>query len=315
MAPVLRALQTGARKTRQPPREFSRVAPILSATTQIEEETLPYYKPGHYCPVKIGDVYHSRYEIEGKPAYVPPTQILSGHEYTVLKVSTALPDQSTATDREFRVYENLTNPMHMTLLQMVGLNPEPFNLSLLQMTVKRLLLALDFLYAEAGVIYTDLKTDNLMLSLEDKIMLTDFATAEAENPSPREAIDHSHIIYSYHEGQNWGAVVLPSMGRAKPATALIGPPPSEFVRRSETTEQCFDPSIWSLTPVPTASLATLEKRLGGEEKELFLAFMLSMLKWMPEERKTAKQLLEHPFMLLLPTTMFLTFMFYADMLT
>ena len=24
--------------------------------------------------------------------------------------------------------------------------------------------------------------------------------------------------------------------------ALIGPPPSEFVKRSETTEQCFDPS-------------------------------------------------------------------------
>ena len=50
-------------------------------------------------------------------------------------------------------------------------------------------------------------------------------------------------------------------------------------------------------PVPSVSLETLETRLTGEEKELFLTFIRSMLKWMPEERKTAKQLLEQPFLL------------------
>jgi non-specific serine/threonine protein kinase len=40
-----------------------------------------------------------------------------------------------------------------------------------------------------------------------------------------------------------------------------------------------------------------KKRLSGEEKELFLAFTKCMLKWMPEERYTAKQFLEHPFLL------------------
>lgn len=48
--------------------------------------------------------------------------------------------------------------------------------------------------------------------------------------------------------------------------------------------------------IPTVSLEVLEKRLNGKEKELFLAFIMSMLKWLPEERKTAKQLLEHPFL-------------------
>lgn len=48
--------------------------------------------------------------------------------------------------------------------------------------------------------------------------------------------------------------------------------------------------------MPTVSLEVLEKRLNGKEKELFLAFIMSMLKWLPEERKTAKQLLEHPFL-------------------
>ena len=41
----------------------------------------------------------------------------------------------------------------------------------------------------------------------------------------------------------------------------------------------------------------LEKRLAGEEKEDFIRFMRSMLKWLPEERKTARQLLEDPWLL------------------
>jgi non-specific serine/threonine protein kinase len=50
-------------------------------------------------------------------------------------------------------------------------------------------------------------------------------------------------------------------------------------------------------PIPNISLEAREKRLTGEEKELFVASVRSMLKWMPEERYTAKQLLEHPFLL------------------
>lgn len=44
--------------------------------------------------------------------------------------------------------------MHITLLEMIRLNPKPFDLPLLKITVKRLLLALDFLYTEARIIHT-----------------------------------------------------------------------------------------------------------------------------------------------------------------
>lgn len=109
--------------------------------------------------------------------------------------------------------------------------------------------------------------------------------------------------------------------------ALIGRPTSEFVRRSETTEQCFDPSgkhtafafevllvplqLWDYNTnkhvgawiaykdatIPLVSLESREKRLAGREKELFIQFMKSMLKWLPEQRKTARQLLEDPWLL------------------
>ena len=108
--------------------------------------------------------------------------ILMDNKYTVLKVSTWLSTFSTATDREIGVYEHLSkvrsshpcqslirefyDSFHargrvgnhhclvlMTLLEIMGYDTRPFDLPLLKMTVKRLLLALDFLHTVAGVIH------------------------------------------------------------------------------------------------------------------------------------------------------------------
>ena len=43
-------------------------------------------------------------------------------------------------------------------------------------------------------------------------------------------------------------------------------------------------------------LEDIETRLTGREKELFFNFMREMLKWLPEERKAAKALLEDPWL-------------------
>lgn len=98
-----------------------------------------------------------------------------------------LPDFPTATERELKTYEHLSQvdsahpgqslirglydsfdlqgsagkhrclvlqSMHMTVLDMMRLNPRPFDLPLLKLTLKRLLLALDFLHNEAQIIHT-----------------------------------------------------------------------------------------------------------------------------------------------------------------
>ena len=102
-------------------------------------------------------------------------------------MSTSLPNFPTASERELKIYEHLTKvesthrgqslirelydsfdlqgpvgkhrclvlqPMHMTLLEMMQLNSRPFDLPLLKMTVKKLLLALDFLHTEGEIIHT-----------------------------------------------------------------------------------------------------------------------------------------------------------------
>lgn len=190
--------------------------------------------------------------------------------FVALKVSTSLRKFPTATDREFKIYEHLRSiksahpgqslirelwdsfelvgsagkhrclvlqPMHMTLLEMMKLNPRPFDLPLLKMTLRRLLLALDFLHTEADTTHTgtalleprykncltrlDLKTDNLMLSLEDSTMLTDFADEEIRQPSPRKRINETRTIYQSQQfrlpskGKSFGLPILCDFGEAR----------------------------------------------------------------------------------------------------
>lgn len=59
--------------------------------------------------------------------------------------------------------------MHMTLLEMMRLNPKPFDLPLLKMMLRRLLLALDYLHTEMNITHTG------TMSLESgEIRLSDF---------------------------------------------------------------------------------------------------------------------------------------------
>lgn len=48
--------------------------------------------------------------------------------------------------------------------------------------------------------------------------------------------------------------------------------------------------------IPKISLEERVSVLKGEEKELFLDFIRSMLRWRPEDRKSATELLKHPWM-------------------
>lgn len=48
--------------------------------------------------------------------------------------------------------------------------------------------------------------------------------------------------------------------------------------------------------VPQLSLEESEKALDGDDKERFLKFTRSMLKWLPEERTRASELLKDPWL-------------------
>ncbi|KAI0904055.1 kinase-like protein [Ustulina deusta] len=81
-------------------------------------------------------------------------------------------------------------------------------------------------------------------------------------------------------------------------TALLGPPPPEFLTRSEKTAKFWREDGQWKGPVPLppkTSFESLASVLTGEEKEMFVSLMDYFLYWLPEERGDAMHMFFHPF--------------------
>lgn len=82
--------------------------------------------------------------------------------------------------------------------------------------------------------------------------------------------------------------------------ALLGLPPVDLLQRSNTNIPAayFDRhGYWKgASEISSDSLEDSEENLRGENKAQFLRFVWKMLRWRPEERSSAKELLEDPWL-------------------
>ncbi|KAL2260189.1 hypothetical protein VTK26DRAFT_5885 [Humicola hyalothermophila] len=79
---------------------------------------------------------------------------------------------------------------------------------------------------------------------------------------------------------------------------LLGPPPLGLLERGVRSKEFFEDGQWiANVPLPQGnSLEKAERFLTGRNKAMFLDFVRGMLTWRPEDRKTAKELLEDPWL-------------------
>ncbi|KAL4884477.1 kinase-like domain-containing protein [Aspergillus karnatakaensis] len=82
---------------------------------------------------------------------------------------------------------------------------------------------------------------------------------------------------------------------------LLGRPPLDLLRRGARSSEFFTTGgEWKHKQevmIPRGvSLETSERFLKGKNKEDFLVFMRKMLQWRPEDRKTARELLDDPWL-------------------
>lgn len=92
----------------------------------------------------------------------------------------------------------------------------------------------------------------------------------------------------YHSDQHLGQMI-----------ALLGPPPKKFLERGSASATYFDENGNFRKPELIPKDYTFEHSITsmkGEEKALFIDFAKKMIQWDPEDRWTAKQLLDHPFL-------------------
>ncbi|OAL49326.1 kinase-like protein [Pyrenochaeta sp. DS3sAY3a] len=76
--------------------------------------------------------------------------------------------------------------------------------------------------------------------------------------------------------------------------ALLGPPPSHFLRRADETLAYWnhDAQWKGFASIPEYALEDIEEYLEGESKDQFMVFMRKMLQWEPERRHSALNLLQ-----------------------
>ncbi|KAJ5773661.1 hypothetical protein N7457_008557 [Penicillium paradoxum] len=81
--------------------------------------------------------------------------------------------------------------------------------------------------------------------------------------------------------------------------AMLGPPPLSLLKRGQRSLEFFtEDGDWkSEVKIPgRRSLDNSELFLSGQNKEMFLEFMRGMIQWKPEDRKTARELLQDPWL-------------------
>ncbi|KAE8152754.1 protein kinase [Aspergillus avenaceus] len=243
-----------------PVRTYPQARIFLDTTEKLEEEKLRGYSPEHFYPVKIGDVFRSRYQVVGKLGYGGHSTVwlcrdLQQHAYVTLKV---YENDSSNGRREKEVYDHLRNvksshtgsmfvrraldgfqissaensysyqclvhpPLAMSICELRHRTIEkvlPENL--LKPTLIHILLALDFLHTEAEIVHTDIQENNIMLSVEDESILVDFEEAEISNPSPRKVVGDRVIYPSRDLGipKVHGRPVLSDFGEARFISSL-----------------------------------------------------------------------------------------------
>ncbi|KFY37814.1 hypothetical protein V495_06921 [Pseudogymnoascus sp. VKM F-4514 (FW-929)] len=83
---------------------------------------------------------------------------------------------------------------------------------------------------------------------------------------------------------------------------LLGPPPAEILERANREvylDLYSEKGEWKrpyLMPPESLTFESQTPSLQGEDKRLFIQFARRMLKWVPEERATAKELYEDPWL-------------------
>ncbi|KAG5302383.1 protein kinase [Histoplasma capsulatum G186AR] len=407
MACLLRWTRNKLQPNPTPRRPFASQPKALSPGRPVEEETLPDYNPEEFYPVHIGDIFNGRYQVLGKLGFGANSTVwlcrnTENRDYVALKVYIKTPTQRM--NREIVAYSYLRSsrsshagrahvrelldsfelvrpngirhhclvhpPLQITLwgLQRLGGKPTALPQDMVRSASRYLLQALDYLHTEVNITHCDIKLSNLMLTIEDASVLTDFEEAEQKSPCPRKVVNDERTIYTSRDFRRprnhaWGCPVLCDFGEARVGgsyqyeeiqpevykapeiimqtdwshsvdiwntacviwdmienkhlfdaqddegfhnnryhiaemVAYLSIPPKTFQQRSPNTPLVFDEAgNWKGNPpLPPLSLEDSEKHLKGVDKIAFLSFMRSMLTWLPEERRSAKELLIDPWL-------------------
>ncbi|KAI0467315.1 kinase-like domain-containing protein [Xylaria cf. heliscus] len=225
---------------------------LLSSEPPIQEETTAAYNPEIFYPVRLGEVFKSRYQIITKLGYGTASTIwlcrdLQGGSLLALKVCIA--DQNILEVNNEVVVSQFLKPIvtdhpgkqlvrlvldhfeitgphgtHICLLfKPQGLSLTRFryllgergwNKKLLQQMLELILIGLDFLH-QAGIVHTDLSPNNILLGVQDSSVFEELEQNEFQSPSARKVLPDRTIHVPQLMPITNGLPVICDFGAAK----------------------------------------------------------------------------------------------------
>ncbi|KAH8745741.1 kinase-like protein [Hyaloscypha finlandica] len=251
------------------PREFpSTRFEVVDPSKSVEEERLPFYNCHDYYPIRIGEVIKERYQVATKLSYGTGSTVLKVHintlkhnqELQVYRYLASITKKHPGRDHIRRLEDSFTLKGH-------NKEHDVFVMKALGMSaLNQVLLGLDFLHG-AEVIHTNLYSDNLLITLTNDAVLTTVENQEFSTLSARKQIGDTIIYVSRYMMGGPGPLVICDFGQYRAPevilnmkwgnavdmwsvgllqndahhlammTALLGPPPPEFLNESKETSK------------------------------------------------------------------------------
>ncbi|KAL2757273.1 hypothetical protein ACRALDRAFT_2039739 [Sodiomyces alcalophilus JCM 7366] len=229
---------------------------LIPASQKIEEETVPGYKAEKYYPVRLGEVFKSRYQVVAKLGYG------TGSTAEIKNPSS----RKELADRTIHLSYTMSITHGAPLICDFGAARlgEPGQ--------KHSGDVMPGVYRAPEMIIGaewDTKIDIWFVG----VMIWDLF----EGGRLFRAVKDGHLNDEQHLAE---------------MVSLLGPPPKKFLELSDKCHQYWDSDgNWiAATPIPDQTIESRERRLEGKEKELLIAFVRKILRWHPEDRPTAEDL-------------------------
>ncbi|EEU37263.1 uncharacterized protein NECHADRAFT_92250 [Fusarium vanettenii 77-13-4] len=333
---------------------------LLPASRKLEEETLPDYRAERFYPVKLGEVFASRYQAVAKLGFGTTSTVwlcrdlrqdaaqelaisnhikaIDGSEHPGKEILRVALDKFKVTGPHGSHQCLVFAPLGLTYTDYRNLFPQrSLPKDVLRVTLLMVLLGVDFMHLAGWCTPLDNPSPRKVLTdrtiylsyrmpiTSDPLVISDFGAAVLGQPGQKHTGDVMPGVYRAPEiilGLEWDSKIdiwsvgvmiwdLFEGGRLFRAekdghlndelhlaemVSLLGPPPKEFLKRSDKCRLYWDAEegkCISETPIPDQTFESRETRLEGSEKKLILALVRKILRWLPEERPCAETLIEN----------------------
>ncbi|KAK5990076.1 putative serine/threonine-protein kinase clkA-like protein [Cladobotryum mycophilum] len=194
---------------------------------KIQEETIPGYKAERFYPVKLGEVFKSRYQVLAKLGFGTASTVWLCRDLVYVPERESFLNPQVAISQHLKSFEGddheelallrivvddfeitgprdahrclLSKPHGLTLTDFRNLLPgKKLNKRLLRISLAAVSLAVDAMH-QANVVYTDLSPNNILFGItdEDDSVLAKIEKDELELPSARKILP-DRIIYRSH---------------------------------------------------------------------------------------------------------------------